>query len=53
MKETFASAFGHGKHVPGALKVRGSIDTERNRVNERGVDSHAGFERARSSACRR
>src|SRR5688572_9411272 len=35
-----------GEQTTGALKVVGSIDAERNRVNERHVDAHAVLERA-------
>ena len=41
-----ASAFEGFEQLTRPRKVGGSIDTERNGVNERDVDAHAGFERA-------
>ena len=40
------SGLSSGQQVTGALKVVGSIDAERNGVNERHVDAHAVLERA-------
>lgn len=37
---------GAGEHSAGLFEVGRSIDTQRNRVNDLGVDAHAGFERA-------
>ena len=34
------------EHLPGTLKIGGSIDTERNGVNDSDVDAQTVFERA-------
>ncbi len=43
--ETSVTCASCGENAPRLFEVGGSIDTERNRVNDLDIDAHAGFQR--------